>query len=183
VSGFRRIGEETLHRGRVVHLVRASFEGPAGERFDRDLVHSMGAVAVVAVDDAGSGPEVVLLRQYRPALDDWLLEIPAGLRDKPGEPPEATAARELAEEAGLAADRYELLTVFANAAGMTDQRTHVYLATGLRQVPAAADGVEEQYLELLRFPLARVLDAVASGELADAKTVIGLLLACQRYAS
>jgi ADP-ribose pyrophosphatase len=124
---------------------------------------------------------VVLLRQYRPALDEWLLEIPAGLRDKPGEPPADTASRELAEEVGLAAAHYELLTVFVNAAGMSDQRTHIYLAGGLRSVPAAADGVEERYLSVERVRLADVAALVASGELVDAKTVIGLLLACRRH--
>jgi 8-oxo-dGDP phosphatase len=139
-------------------------------------------VAVVPVDAAAPGvPEVVLLRQYRPALDEWLLEIPAGLRDKPGEPPAQTASRELAEEAGLAAAEYELLTVFVNAAGMSDQRTHIYLARGLSSVPAAADGVEERFLSIERLRLADVPGLVASGELVDAKTVIGLLLACRRH--
>jgi ADP-ribose pyrophosphatase len=179
---FERRSERTLHQGYVLRLVTASFTSPDGEAFDRDIVRAPGAVAVVPVDEAAAGgPEVVLLRQYRPALDEWLLEVPAGLRDKPGEPPADTAVRELAEEAGLAAAEYELLTVFVNAAGMTDQRTHIYLARGLSSVPAAADGVEERFLSVVRVRLADVPAMVEAGELVDAKTVIGLLLACRRH--
>lgn len=179
---FEQRGEEQIYAGRVVRLVRATFRGPGGEEFQRDVVRSPGAVAVVAVDEGADGPEVVLVRQYRPAIDKWLLEIPAGLRDKDGEPPEETAVRELAEEAGVAASSYELLTVFANAAGMTDQRTHIYLATGLRDVPTATDGVEEAYLTVARVPLAHVDGLIASGELSDAKTLIGLMFAQRRFA-
>jgi len=180
VSGFRHLGDNTIHQGRVLHLVQGRFASPDHEEFQRDVVRAPGAVAVVAVDDRGQGPEVVLVRQYRPAVDDWLVEIPAGLRDKEGEAPEATAVRELAEEVGLAADAYELLTEFVNAAGMTNQRTVIYLATGLRPVPSQADGLEEQYLSVERRPLAHAVEAAANGELIDAKTVIGLLLAERR---
>jgi len=177
---FSAEGERTIHRGHVVHLVTAAFRSPDGERFERDVIRSPGAVAVVPVVDGPRGPRVVVQRQFRPAIGEWLVEIPAGLRDKPGEPPEETAARELAEEAGLAAERYELLTVFVNAAGMTDQRTHIYLATGLRDVPSAADGIEERYLVTAHVDLVDVPEMVADGRLVDAKTIIGLLLARDR---
>ena len=179
-GGFSAEGERSIHRGHVVHLVTAAFRSPDGERFERDVVRSPGAVAVVPVVDGPRGPRVVVQRQFRPAIGEWLVEIPAGLRDKPGEPPEETAARELAEEAGLAAERYELLTVFVNAAGMTDQRTHIYLATGLRDVPSAADGIEERYLVTAHVDLVDVSAMIADGRLVDAKTIIGLLLARDR---
>jgi ADP-ribose pyrophosphatase len=181
VTHFEPLGERLIHQGRVLRVVAARFRGPGGEEFERDLVRSMGAVAVVPVDlEAAGGPEVVVVRQYRPAIDAWLTEIPAGLRDVPGEAPQVTAARELAEEVGLAAARLDLLTVFVNAAGMTDQRTHIFLGTGLTPVASAAHGVEEQYMETGRLRLADVPPLVASGELGDAKTVIGLLLAIER---
>ena len=183
MTEFVHLGERLIHQGRVIRLVQASFEGPGGERFERDVVRSFGAVAVVAVDlEATGGPEAVVVRQFRPALGEWLTEIPAGLRDVEGEPPELTASRELAEETGFAADHYELLTVFVNAAGLTDQRTHIYLATGLRSVPSQAHGVEETYMAVSRLALRNVPELVASGELADAKSVIGLLLALRRLA-
>jgi ADP-ribose pyrophosphatase len=177
---FEQLDERELHRGRVIRLVQASFRGPGGEPFERDVVRSPGAVAVVPVLEGPDGPEVIVVRQFRPAIGQWLLEIPAGLRDKPGEDPEETARRELAEEAGYAAERYELLTVFANAAGMTDQRTHIYLATGLTDVPTGADGVEETYLTIERVAFRDVPELIRAGALADAKTLIGLLLAGQQ---
>ncbi len=177
---FRRVGETTIYQGYVIRVAKADFEGPRGERFQRDVVHSPGAVAIVAVLPGPEGPETLLVRQFRPAIGAWLSEIPAGLRDKPGEDPAATAARELIEETGFAAGRFELLTVFLNAAGMTDQRTHIYLADQLSEVGSASDGVEEAYLELLRVPLAEVRSMIERQELVDAKTIIGLLLALGR---
>jgi 8-oxo-dGTP pyrophosphatase MutT (NUDIX family) len=177
---FTAEGERTIYEGRVLHLVTAAFRSPDGEPFERDVVRSPGAVAIVPISDGPRGPRALVLRQFRPAVGEWLLEIPAGLRDKPGEPPETTAARELGEEAGLAAARYELVTVFVNAAGMTDQRTHSYLATGLREVPSAADGSEERYLVTEQLDLVDVPAMIAEGRISDAKTIIGLLLARDR---
>ena len=176
-SDFRRLAEETIYQGHVIRVVRADFAGPAGERFRRDVVRSPGAVAVVPVLVGPDGPETLLVRQYRPAIDRWLTEIPAGLRDKPGEDPLDTAVRELIEETGFMARRCTLLTTFLNAAGMTDQQTHIYLAEDLEEVGRAGDGVEEAYLEVLRVPFAAVRPMIDRQELADAKTVIGLLLA------
>lgn len=163
-----------------MRLVRATFQGPGGEQFQRDVVRSPGAVAVVAVlagPDRPDGPATVLVRQFRAAVGQWLWEIPAGLRDKPGEAPQETAHRELIEETGFEASTMDLLVSFYNAAGMTDQRTHIFLARDLRQVGRAADGIEEAYLEVHEVPFSRVRSMIASGELCDAKTIIGLTLA------
>lgn len=177
---FRLLGTEEIYRGYVIEVVSADFEGPAGERFRRDVVRSPGAVAVVPVLQTPQGPCTLLVRQFRPAIGEWLLEIPAGLRDKEGEDPAATAARELIEETGHMAGSFELLTVFLNAAGMTDQRTHIYLATDLSEVGTATDGVEEAYLQLHPVPLDQARELITSGELVDAKSLIGLMLALDR---
>ena len=88
--GFTKTGERVLHEGYVITLATATFEGPAGEVMERDVVHHPGAVAVVAVD----GGEVVLVRQYRPVMEREMLEIPAGKLDVPGEDRQAAARRE-----------------------------------------------------------------------------------------
>jgi 8-oxo-dGTP pyrophosphatase MutT (NUDIX family) len=178
---FRHLCEREVHRGHIWRVVVAEFEAPDGTRFQRDVVRSPGAVGIVPLlFDAEGTPAVVLVRQYRPVLDAELLEIPAGMRDVDGEDPAATAHRELAEEIGFAAGALELLTVFHNSAGMTDATTHVYLGTHLSPVPSAAKGPEEKAMAVVQMPLADAIDGVVGGEITDAKTVIGVLLAGRR---
>jgi ADP-ribose pyrophosphatase len=137
-------------------------------------------VSVVAVTERGTA---VLVRQYRAALDAELLEIPAGKRDVDGEAPEVTAARELAEEVGLEAGRIELLATFFNSPGFCDEHAFVFLARDLHEVGIARDGVEEQTMTIEEVALADVPARIASGDIADAKTIIGLLLARERLGS
>jgi ADP-ribose pyrophosphatase len=149
---------------------------PDGTVRQREVVEQTPAVAVIPLNDDG---QVTLLRQYRHPLRRRILEAPAGKVDVEGEEPVATAQRELAEEAGLAAGSWELLACFHNSGGWTDERTLVYLATELHEA-APADGfqaeAEEAEMEILRIPLAVALGMVHSGDITDAKTVIGLLL-------
>jgi 8-oxo-dGDP phosphatase len=173
---FRPVGERRVHEGRIWRVAVATFEAPDGSTFERDVVRSPGAVGVVPLEfDCEGNAVVVLVRQYRPVLDREMVEIPAGMRDVDGEPPEETARRELAEEAGLAADTLEPLVTFHNSAGMTDAETQVFLATDLREVPHDRQGPEEAHLEVLRLGLRDALDQVGSGAITDAKTVVGLL--------
>jgi ADP-ribose pyrophosphatase len=180
-EGFGLVGEREVHRGHIWRVVVGTFDGPDGGTFERDVVRSPGAVGIVPVlfDPEGT-PSVVLVRQYRAALDGALTEIPAGMRDVEGEPPETTAQRELAEEVGLAPGHLELLTVFHNSAGMTDATTHVFLATGLTRVPAAAHGPEEEAMTVIQVSLADAIAEVEAGTITDAKTIIGLLLTAHR---
>jgi 8-oxo-dGTP pyrophosphatase MutT (NUDIX family) len=115
-------------------------------------------------------------------LDDQLLEIPAGRRDVDGEPPEVTAARELAEEVGLRAGRIELLGEFVNSAGFSDEHSWVFLGRDLTEVPTDLQGLEEQHMEVQRVALADVPAMIADRRLLDAKSIIGLLLALRRVA-
>jgi ADP-ribose pyrophosphatase len=158
----------------------ATFEAPDGELFERDVVRSPGAVGVVPLLFEDGVPTVVFVRQYRGPLDQYLLEIPAGMRDVPDEPMELTAARELIEEAGFSAGRMEYLTHFFSSAGMTDSVLHIYLATDLSPVARETHGPEETHMEVLRLPLAEAVEMVERGEINDAKTVIGLLLVDKR---
>ena len=123
------------------------------------------------------GDEVVLVRQYRAAVDLEILEIPAGKRDVAGEAPELTAHRELAEEVGLTAGRLVKLAEFYNSIGFSDELSHVFLGTELSPVPADRQGEEEEHMTVERIRLDDVPALVAAGELVDAKTVIGLLMA------
>src|SRR4051794_28940678 len=97
---FGKESEREIYEGRIIRVTSGTFRDPDGESFERDIVHHPGAVSVVPLLDDG---RVVLVRQYRAALDVDLLEIPAGIRDVDGEAPEVTASRELAEEIGMRA--------------------------------------------------------------------------------
>jgi 8-oxo-dGTP pyrophosphatase MutT (NUDIX family) len=177
VPGFRRVSEEELLRAWLFRVDRLHLVDPAGEPFDRIVVRHPGAVTVVPVHDDGT---VTLVRQYRAAVDAQVLEIVAGTRDQAGEAPEATARRELAEEAGLEATRWELLIGTWNSPGVSDQHTLVYLATGLSSIPTRPQGVEEGYMTVETIHLDDIDGLVADGSLRDETTVLGLYLARQR---
>lgn len=176
-KGFRRLGGEPVWQGVVIGVDRDRFAAPDGTEFDREVVRHPGAVSVVAARADGT---VLLVRQYRAALDRELLEIPAGKRDVAGEAPEVTAARELEEEVGLRAGRLEELGRFYNSAGFSDEYSIVYLATDLEPCASQAFGVEEQHMTVEEVALSQVGDLIARGELVDAKSIIGLLLARDR---
>ncbi len=150
---------------------------PSGAPFQRDIVRHPGAVAVVAVTDRDS---VVLVHQYRPSVDRWLFEVPAGICDVDGEEGEATARRELAEEAGYAALEMTLLSRCLLTPGFCDEVSSVYLATGLSPVPLDRQGVEERSMRVVEVPLVRFDAMVDDGSIVDATTILGVGLARRR---
>lgn len=177
MSGFETVGSRQVYEGVMTSVRIDTVRAPDGVEFEREIAEHIDAVAVVALTPQG---EVLLLEQYRHPFGTALLEIPAGVCDVPGEPPERTAARELAEETGHAADDYEPLGTIRNSAGWSDESTTIFLARGARPT-SAPDGFvaehEEASMTLLRTPLADAVAAVRRGEVTDAKTVAGLLLA------
>ena len=171
---FRKVDEVVLHGGYIFDLVRADFISPEGEPFRRDIVRHPGAVSVVPIDGEG---RVIMVRQYRPALDQYILEIPAGKRDVADEPPAETAQRELGEEIGMRAGTLDLLGTFANAPGFSDELSWVFLGRNLESVPRDVQGIEESHMSVERFTFEESFAMIADGSLIDTKTVIGLYLA------
>lgn len=170
-----------MHQGYVWHVAVAEYEAPDGERFTRDIVRSPGAVAAVPLRfDADGTARVVMVSQYRPPFAEYVIEVPAGMRDVVGEPTEITAARELVEEVGLQAGTLEHLLDMYPSAGMTDSVLTLYLATDLVEVPRETHGPEEAHMDVIDVPLAEAIEMVLRGEIHDAKTVIGLLLVERR---
>ena len=180
MSGFRRVSEEELLQAWLFRVDRLHLLDPDGRPFDRFVIRHPGAVTVVPVHDDGT---VTLVRQYRAAVDALVLEIPAGTLDKDGEEPEAAARRELAEEAGLEASRWELLVGTWNTPGISDQHTLIYLATGITPCQARPDGVEEGYMTVETIHLSGFDDLVARGDIKDETTMLGLYMARQRLAA
>jgi 8-oxo-dGTP pyrophosphatase MutT (NUDIX family) len=178
-SAFRKVGERPVHDGHLISVAVAEFEGPDGGKFERDVVRHPGAVSVVAVDE---NRVVTMVRQYRAAIEGDLLEIPAGKRDVAGEPPEATARRELVEEVGLRAGRVELLAEFYNSPGFCDERSFTFMALDLEPCENDLQGPEEQAMTIERVSLDDVPDLIRAGRITDAKSIIGLLMAREALA-
>jgi 8-oxo-dGTP pyrophosphatase MutT (NUDIX family) len=179
LSAFAKRGEQEIYKGHVISLASATFVAPDGEEFQRDVVHHPGAVSVVPVHDDGT---VTLVRQFRAPLDAELLEVPAGKRDVEGEDVAVTASRELAEEVGLVAGRLELLVEFYNSPGFCDEHSFIFLARDLTECAMQRDGVEEDAMVIEHVRLEDVPSLIASREITDAKTIIGLMLTRERLA-
>jgi ADP-ribose pyrophosphatase len=174
VTSFRRTGEEVRYRGPFLTVVGGTFETPEGDRFAREFLRHPGAVAVVVVD----GDDVLLVRQYRAAVDEDLLEIPAGLLDVDGEAPEAAARRELEEELGRrATGALEPLVEYIPTAGMADHRVQIYLCRESEPCDARPHGPEESHMTVETVALADVPELISTGAIRDGKTIVGLLLA------
>ena len=170
-GGFRSLDEDVVYQGWIMTVAKGHFAAPDGSVFERDVIHHPGAVAVVPVIE----DDIILVRQYRSALDAFLLEIPAGLRDVEGEPPVETAQRELIEEIGMQAGTLSPLAVVHNSAGFCDEQIHIFIGTDLVEVERqVTSSPEEQQMEILRMPLAEAYAMIATGELTDAKTIIGV---------
>jgi 8-oxo-dGTP pyrophosphatase MutT (NUDIX family) len=180
LPGFRKLGESEVLRSSLIRVASARFESPDGEKFERDVVHHPGAVVVVPLTASRT---VVMVRQFRAAVDAELLELPAGKRDVRGEPTEITAAREMAEEIGRHAGRLDLLARFYNSPGFSDELSWLYLAQDLSAAPLDRQGAEERHMAIEEVPLDAALRLIGVGEIIDAKSIIGLTLTAARLAS
>lgn len=168
-SEFERIEAHTVFEGAIFDVLQGRFRHADGEEVTRQWVAHPGSVAMVAHD----GERVWLVRQPREATGDPdLLELPAGKLDEEGETPLDCAKRELAEEIGKAAEHWEHLVTFLTSAGMTDERCHIFLATGLSDDRGHA--IVGERIDIEPHPLAELDAAIAATT--DAKTLIGLML-------
>ena len=167
---------QKVFEGRVVNVtVDTVSEG--GLTYQREVVHHNGSAVIVPVFDDGT---VALVRQYRHPAVRYLLEVPAGTLAK-GERPEIGAARELKEELGLVAARLEKLSEFFVSPGFCEEKMWVYLATELSQGEQALE--DDEIIDVVRLPIGDALEMITSGEIEDAKTIIGLMLAAPRVGS
>ena len=167
---FERLDQRTTWEGKIVRVGEERFRHADGEEVTREKVWHPGAVGILAVDDA----QVWLTRQPREAVGATAsLEIPAGKLDVEGEEPLATAQRELAEEIGKQAGRWEEVFVFYTSPGFSDERVWLYLATELGDAEEEAKAEENERIEIVPWPLDRLDEAIA--ECDDSKSLIALL--------
>jgi 8-oxo-dGTP pyrophosphatase MutT (NUDIX family) len=172
--GFEPLGGEVKFKGQIATVSVERYQHDDGEEVTREKVWHPGAVGIVAVDER----HLWLTRQPREVVGESAsLEIPAGKLDVPGEGPLETGKRELAEEIGQQAASWEEIMAFYTSPGFSDERVWLYLAEGLSDAPEAEPD-EDERIEIVRWPLERLDDAIAQCE--DAKSLIGLLWLARR---
>lgn len=163
--------------GKIIRLEHWQVRLPNGEAALREVACHPGASAVVALDKQ---EQVILVRQHRVAIDRVTLEIPAGKLDSPTEDPFVCAQRELSEETGFTAAEWQKLTCIETTPGFCNERIHLYLARQLQ--PGACHPDEDEFVSVLRMPLAEAVSLVMDGTIQDSKTAIGLLMAARLLA-
>jgi 8-oxo-dGTP pyrophosphatase MutT (NUDIX family) len=162
---------ETVYQGRVITVNVEQVLLPNGETARYEIVHHPGGAAIAALD---AQRRICLLHQFRPAASGWVWELPAG-RLEPGEPPADTARRELVEEAGCEASRWDDLGSILSSPGVFAETIHLYLARDLR--PVASRHERHEVIQIHWIPLDDAVRQALSGEIRDGKTIIGLLRA------
>jgi ADP-ribose pyrophosphatase len=172
-KGLARIlSSKTIFRGKVFSVVSQQVKEPDGVKVRRDIVQHPGSIVILAVDDSGKNPRVLLERQYRHAAQTRLWELPAGSLD-PGEQPLPAAKRELLEETGYSAGQWEEALYFYVSPGFLTESMYVYLARQLKKGKAKPE--EDERIATRFFPVKQTLEMVMSGKIIDAKTVASLL--------
>ena len=174
MSNPKVLRSEKKYAGKVFDLIVDEIEYPSGNKSIREVAsHPGGAVVVPLLP----GNEIVLVRQFRYPIQQFVYELPAG-KLNPGEDPAVCARRELEEETGYTAGHWKVLTAIYTSPGFCNERLHLYLATDLRKSEGGQQLEEgEASLTVESIPLPRVIRMIEQGEIVDAKTICGVLLA------
>lgn len=171
-----RVDSVRAYNGRVLNVDLDRVRFPNGTVGELEMIRHPGASAVLpfASDPRGEDPQLLLIRQYRYAAERFIYEIPAGRLD-PGETPLACAVRELLEETGCTAERVEHLITIFTTPGFTDEKIHLFMATGLAMGESQLEA--DEFIEVVTRPLSEVLRLIEQGEVVDGKTIVAILYA------
>lgn len=177
MTDSQRLGQVSSRReytGRVINLDIDKVRFPNGKVGELEMIRHSGASAVIPFlgDPAGEDPTILLIRQYRYAADGFIYEIPAG-RLEPGEPPEECAVRELREETGCTAAKMEHLYTMYTTPGFTDERIHLFVATGLERGDSSLE--QDEFVEAVPTAMSAALRLIKDGTINDAKTALSIL--------
>ena len=171
-----KIAGRRSYTGRIIAVDTDTVRFPDGSSGELDMIRHPGASAVVPFlsDPDGEDPQLLLIKQYRYAAEQYLYEVPAG-RLEPGEDPRDCAIRELREEAGCTAKNMDFLTTIYTTPGFTDERIHLYMATGLERGDTAHEA--DEFMTVETIPLTEALRMIEQGLISDGKTVVAILFA------
>ena len=169
------LSSKISYKGKVFNVTTDKVQEPNGTIVSRDVIHHNGSIVILAVDASRKprDPDVILIRQYRHAAGQYLLELPAG-RIEPGERPLTAAKREMIEETGFRARKWTLLTRYYASPGFLGEWMQIYLAEDITAGEAQPEADED--IELMRMPLSEAMRLVAANQIHDGKTLIGLSL-------
>jgi ADP-ribose pyrophosphatase len=171
------VHREVLHKGAKFSFERLTLQGTDGKPLTREVVRHPGAVVILPILETPGGRQVIFIKNWRIAVEDWLVELPAGTLEA-GEDPAHCAARELEEETGYKAATILPLGRFYTSPGLTDELMWVYAATGLESVGQKLEPDERVVVHPV--PVERVIGMITHGELVDAKSVAAFLTARER---
>ena len=163
---------EDIYKGNIIKVQNLTVSLPNGKEATRDIVLHPGASVVIPISDKG---ELYMVKQFRKPLDFTTLELPAGKLDSVGEDPKVCAERELMEETGLSAGKLEHLISIHTTPGFCNEVIHMYTATQLTQGESCTD--EDEFLDVEKIHVNKLVDMILNHEITDAKTIIGILMA------
>lgn len=169
-----KVGSRREYTGRVINLDIDEVRFPNGQVGELEIIRHSGASAVLPFlgDPTSEDPQILLIRQYRYAADGFIYEIPAG-RLEAGEPPESCAVRELREETGCTAEKMVHLYTMYTTPGFTDEKIHLFVATGLVRGDSALE--PDEFVEVVPMQMSAALKMIKDGTINDAKTALSIL--------
>jgi ADP-ribose pyrophosphatase len=167
----KTISTEQIFKGKVISLQVDEVVLPNGNHSKREIVKHPGAVAIIPITERGT---MIMVEQYRKALERSIIEIPAG-KLEPGEKPEKTALRELEEETGLGCEELKHITSFSTSPGFADEIIHIYSATGLYKIEESAAADDDEFVEMIDVSVEEAEKMMADGRIYDAKTAFAVL--------
>lgn len=162
---------EKIYEGKMLNLRIDTVELPDKKYSKREIVEHPGAVCIVPIN---TNNEIYLVKQYRKAIDKVIYEIPAG-KIEIGEEPKDCAIRELKEETGLRADNYEYIAEFYTSPGFCNEKMYLFIATNLEEGEATPD--TDEYIDVEKYPIEKLVHMIEIGEISDSKTIIGIQMA------
>lgn len=171
----KTISSERIYEGKIISLKVDEVSLPNGHTSKRELIEHPGAVAILAITPEN---KIILVEQYRKALERSIIEVPAGKLEK-GESPEITALRELEEETGYTADSLKLIQSFSTSPGFADEVIHLFLAEGLKKSESGAVLDDDEFVELMEVTIEEAEKMMEDNRIFDAKTAFSVLWAKQ----